>query len=162
MTKYWLVAGGEAKRIQDSIEKRIKEFDRHCTKMKKKYKAKALWVGNHIQAMDFDGGKCPDGWVSHDRRRPWLKRPPLSKSKYKAHKEAIDDFKRVNGVTSETIGREFLGAEMAAFGLGLISPGYEKLPDGRCVVIAEESKTWKPVKGLREIKASTYYKLKGE
>jgi len=57
------------------------------------------------------------------------------------------------------VGAAFLGSEMAFVGRGVVRPGMEFVGD-KCVITADESPAWKPIPGLRQIKASEYWAMK--
>lgn len=114
-----------------------------------------LAYGEGVIALNFKSE--PDLKLWRKREGWWY---PLRKTKtQKANAERLHS---IHLPGPETCSSVMLKEPFVMKGRTLHYAGWLQLPNAQWVIIAEESDKWKPVKGLKPMKRSTFYRLKGE
>jgi hypothetical protein len=158
--QYYLVEEDPAKSLLENflakrevIGNRIKEWQKKNMPGKDVY----TYSSGNICGFSHDPSEpIPIGW-RFDKKNKNMICPKLSCKEGKAIQKEIDELRLPSG---EEFTKLMLGEPFAFIGMTLCTAGYELVGD-KIIIIAPEYK-WKPVGGLKKLKPSEYFALKGE
>lgn len=166
--RFWIVEGGTAQQVIDEGEALHRQHAEHIKGLFERYGPtgatppfKVMYTGEQLSALYFEEPP-PDraGWT------PLQGRYWKPKRNTKAGRAAAADMASVPPASCEWYGKRLLGHRYLFVQIGgrtyQVTAGLRWMEiDGqrRVLIKAAKSHEWKPVDGLREIKASQYHAL---
>jgi hypothetical protein len=152
---YWIIESDEAKALFASLIEKHKAASTASAALSREYGGTGRYFTRGPHLMGFEFETPPD-------KKVWKNIGPKVWGPRRNTKAGIAIWERMaklKRLDSDEIGNVFLGAALVFSDMHIHHPGWATI-GGQTVILGIEHKEWKPIDGLRRIKASEYWAMR--